>query len=59
MRVAGTSSGAMTAALVAVGYDSYDLEKVFKVDINAIMNGESESVEGAKRIGMSNDLCFI
>ena len=56
-RVAGTSSGAMTAALVAVGYDSYDLEKIFKVDFNALMNGESAVC--AKRIRMRNDLGCI
>ena len=43
-RIAGTSSGAMTAALVAVGYDSYELEKFFANDIHNIMAGKSAAI---------------
>ncbi|KAH9492780.1 hypothetical protein Btru_026294 [Bulinus truncatus] len=35
-RLAGTSAGAMTAALLAVGYDSQDLEKFFSLNLNNI-----------------------
>ncbi|XP_005094079.1 uncharacterized protein LOC101851335 [Aplysia californica] len=35
-RLAGTSAGAMTAALLAVGYDSHDLEKFFSLNLNDI-----------------------
>jgi annexin A7/11 len=31
-RFAGTSAGAITAALLAVGYNSYDAEKILGVD---------------------------
>ena len=41
-RIAGTSAGAMTAALLAVGYDSYHLEKVFSSDIQNVMTGKSK-----------------
>ena len=39
--VVGTSAGAMTAAMFAVGYVSHKLEEFFKEDVYAIMNGES------------------
>jgi len=42
-RIAGTSAGAMTAALLAVGYDSYHLEKIFSADIQNVMSGKSVS----------------
>lgn len=38
-RLAGTSAGAMTAALLAVGYNSRDLEKFLSQDLNKIFVG--------------------
>ncbi|XP_069121516.1 uncharacterized protein YqhO-like [Argopecten irradians] len=40
-RVAGTSAGAITAALIAAGYDSYEIEKFMKNDIsmNLMLDG--------------------
>ncbi|GFO21426.1 hypothetical protein PoB_004793100 [Plakobranchus ocellatus] len=35
-RLAGTSAGAMTAALLAVGYNSHDLEEFFSLNLNNI-----------------------
>ncbi|XP_059159411.1 uncharacterized protein LOC131943353 [Physella acuta] len=35
-RLAGTSAGAMTAALLAVGYDSHHLEEFFSLNLNQI-----------------------
>ncbi|CAG5133968.1 unnamed protein product, partial [Candidula unifasciata] len=35
-RLAGTSAGAMTAALLAVGYNSHDLEQFFSLNLNKI-----------------------
>ncbi|KAH9524746.1 hypothetical protein Btru_027688, partial [Bulinus truncatus] len=36
-RFAGTSAGSMTAALLAVGYDSRDLEEFFKLNLNDLL----------------------
>ena len=39
-RFAGTSAGAITAALLAVGYNSYDAEKILGVDFDRLVNGK-------------------
>lgn len=38
-RVAGASAGAMTAMLVAVGYNSYDIDKFLSQDIKSLFLG--------------------
>ena len=41
IRFAGTSAGAITAALLAVGYNSYDAEKILGVDFDRLANGKT------------------
>ena len=39
-RLAGASAGAMTATLLAVGFDSYELEEFLSQDLSHIFLGE-------------------
>ena len=40
-RLAGASAGAMTASLLAVGFNSYELEEFLSQDLSEIFLGES------------------
>ena len=40
-RFAGTSAGAIAAALLAVGYNSYDIETILGVDFDRLVNSKS------------------
>ena len=40
-RFAGTSAGAMAAALFAVGYNSYEMEKFLRQDLSELFLGNS------------------
>ena len=46
-RFAGSSAGAMTAALLAVGYDSYSIEEFLSQDLSKIFLGEAWPVSRA------------